>query len=205
MGHPEAFRWLPLPIQLRATLKYSTFFAVNPGTGTCGVQVFSANGLYDPDITSAGHQPSGFDELITLYDHGVVTHSSIEVHFNPGTIICVYGVNPTSSASAAYSDPNGYREQAHCKWDLANSYITSGGLKEIILHNKMDVARFLGVRDLLDGREYASDSTANPDEGAFWQVWAAANDGASDPGAINGQAVITYEVTFVEPRSFTGS
>lgn len=63
----------PLPITQKATFNY--FNAFNLDVGTVGVPasyVFSANGMYDPNITGIGHQPRGFDQLMALYDHYVV-------------------------------------------------------------------------------------------------------------------------------------
>ena len=51
-------------------------------TGTAGVisqYVFSANGVYDPNITSTGHQPLGFDTMMLYYEQYTVIESRITV------------------------------------------------------------------------------------------------------------------------------
>lgn len=55
-------------------------FSIDPAIGgLASTHVFSANGLFDTDITGVGHQPSGFDQLMTFYDHYTVTHAKITV------------------------------------------------------------------------------------------------------------------------------
>ncbi len=58
-----------LPIKF----KYQTSGTLNPGVaGVAAIQVMTANGLYDPDITGVGHQPRGFDQIMALYNHYTV-------------------------------------------------------------------------------------------------------------------------------------
>lgn len=63
-----------------ATLRYGTKLAIDPnGTIPFAQHVFSANSVYDPDYTAIGHQPRGFDQLMSLYDHFIVTKATIHV------------------------------------------------------------------------------------------------------------------------------
>jgi len=45
--------------------------------------VYSCNGLYDPDITTSGHQPMYFDQFGALYNHYCVIGSKIRVKVIP--------------------------------------------------------------------------------------------------------------------------
>lgn len=66
-------------------LKYVETFQLNPGVaGVPATYVFTANGLFDPNITGVGHQPRGFDELKNLFDHYQVKSSIIKVTFMQG-------------------------------------------------------------------------------------------------------------------------
>jgi len=69
------------PEQTRSTLRY--FATVDVGAATFGTtkQYFRCNGLFDPDITGTGHQPLGFDQLMTIYTSYVVLGAKIKCTF----------------------------------------------------------------------------------------------------------------------------
>lgn len=66
------------PKQLFNTVKYSELVSVTQAVGV-GTYKWSANGLYDPNITSTGSQPLYFDQLMTIYDHYTVLKSKIKL------------------------------------------------------------------------------------------------------------------------------
>ena len=69
-----------LPNKYTCRLRYVTKFTLTPEVNDVSVcKVFRANDLYDPDYSVGGHQPLGFDQLATLYDHFVVVGSKIRV------------------------------------------------------------------------------------------------------------------------------
>lgn len=43
---------------------------------------FTANGLFDPDVTGGGHQPRGYDQMMAIYERYVVTGVKVEVWFS---------------------------------------------------------------------------------------------------------------------------
>jgi len=84
--------WQPLfSASVKKRLRYSTTF-----TGSCtsgaitSTQVFRANDLYDPDFTSTGHQPMGFDQMMTFFNHFTVVWAKITCVFR-----CTSGTSPT--------------------------------------------------------------------------------------------------------------
>jgi hypothetical protein len=84
--------WMPLfPPTITKRLRYSTTFALSATTGAItSTQVFRANDLFDPDFTGTGHQPMGFDQLMTWYNHFVVIWAKITV-----VAKCTSGSAPT--------------------------------------------------------------------------------------------------------------
>jgi hypothetical protein len=193
-------RWFPLPKTLRAELAYSELgLSVNPGAGTLASYVFSANGLYDPNITGSGHQPKGWDQLIALYDHAIVESARIDVKFAPPDNALICGVNVSGTTSVTYTSAADYLELPHCKWDMTGIVSTYGKYHAISLHNEVDIARFLGVDDLTDGREFATANDGNPNEDVAFHIWAQSASGG-DPGAVYFVPRIVYTVLFVEPR-----
>lgn len=71
LGFPKVLkmkhRYVGAPVQLNCT------------TGAMATQVWSCNGLYDPDITNAGHQPLYFDQMAVIYNHYHVIGSKITI------------------------------------------------------------------------------------------------------------------------------
>lgn len=72
-------KWYPLGYTQSARLRYVETITINPDVAMAGDYVFSANGLYDPNVTGIGHQPYGFDELMAMYSHYAVIGSKITV------------------------------------------------------------------------------------------------------------------------------
>lgn len=78
--YTRAFGKNAFPSQLRNTLTYTETVSFSLVSGFASY-VFSANGLYDPNITGTGHQPYYFDQLMALYNHYTVLKSRIKVEF----------------------------------------------------------------------------------------------------------------------------
>lgn len=76
---PKSKAYAPLGTIHAANLRYCDNQTIDCGAGVSGDYVFSANGMYDPNITGVGHQPSGFDQMMTFFDHYCVTGSKCTV------------------------------------------------------------------------------------------------------------------------------
>jgi hypothetical protein len=72
---------MPLfPASTTKRLRYSTTFAGSTTAGAItSTQVFRANDLFDPDLTGTGHQPMGFDQMMTWYNHFAVISAKIVI------------------------------------------------------------------------------------------------------------------------------
>lgn len=65
--------------QRTCTLRYVDTVSLTLDANGLGQYSFSANGLFDPDLIIAGHQPMGFDQLMAIYGHYTVNWSKIKV------------------------------------------------------------------------------------------------------------------------------
>lgn len=83
-----------IPPKVTTTLKYVERVGMTSTTGAMALHTFSANGIFDPNITGTGHQPMYFDQLAALYNHYVVEASRIKVEIMP--------FNTTGSSSATF-------------------------------------------------------------------------------------------------------
>lgn len=83
----------PFPGTFYTRLTYTSRFALTPTVAdTLTTHLFACNGLYDVNITGTGHQPLGFDQFMSIYNHYEVLGSKCVVDFN---------VKGTSTATAA--------------------------------------------------------------------------------------------------------
>lgn len=184
----------PLPSSFKCSMIYATNFALNVATGGVpAVRVFSANGLYDPDITGVGHQPRGFDQLMALYDHYTVIGSKIEVmgSADQATNPMVFGIALMDGPSVS-TDADDYLEEPYSSWQLANP---NGPAVQVLqkFNNK-----FLGYKNPMSVEELEGTSSANPSEQAYYHVFAYSTS-ATDEGNVYLPVRITYTAILKEP------
>lgn len=197
-----------VPDVFRTELTYSDVFTVGPSTNEIlGVQVFSAGGLYDPDITGSGHQPCGFDQLMTFYDHYVVTHARIEVQgfvLGASNVEYILGeawlsVVPTASSTALTSSDLFFEHP----YAVAGLCGRASGVQGDRIVCSLDIPKWFGVTEA----EFIADDThrgtasGNPSEDSYFQVGAtrmAYSDASSIP--VTCRARITYKVLFLERK-----
>lgn len=174
-----------------------------PVTGLGVSHVLSANGLYDPDITGTGSQPTGFDQMMVFYEHYTVYNATLTVvfrNYSTSTAPVVYlaargDVTNVSSPSVIMTTGN-----TVCTTLNPGGYANS--LKELKM--TVRVAKFLGADDLQDNENMRGDVSANPIEGVFFHIGAFYNELAA-AGQVYFQARVTYEAVFSEPRVITPS
>lgn len=78
---PSTRNLTPFPNYRVTRHKYvETITMPSPSAGTMQYYTFSANGIYDPNITGTGHQPMWRDEMAAQYASYTVLDSSIQWH-----------------------------------------------------------------------------------------------------------------------------
>jgi hypothetical protein len=101
LSRDTTFLPMGLPEKIRMPLRYSTRVPMDSDIDSD--DVFAMNGVYDPDITQAGHQPRLFDQLMGLYQRYRVIKSAISFMFVPVATTnagaCVFGIQATLSAT----------------------------------------------------------------------------------------------------------
>jgi len=76
---PSRLRRLLQWVALGLRLLYYTFengVGLNPAIGAAAGYVFNLNSLHDPNTSGVGHQPTGFDQLIAIYEQLLFTVSN---------------------------------------------------------------------------------------------------------------------------------
>lgn len=198
----------PLPTKLLVKLKYYDTFTINPGLGTIGSYIFSANGMYDPNISGTGHQPRGFDQLMTMYDHFTVIASKATVQpleFT-GLGLCQYalalqdGATPIGIGASSIGDNVcEYNNVMYSNFPhvSAGSAIQTNQLPK--LKKKFGIKKFFHAKNPLTAAQWEGDVTSNPIEQAYYGVyyW---SESAADPPAVTFKILIQYTAVLHEPQ-----
>lgn len=189
------------------TFKYCETFSLNPGAGTAAINTFSANGMYDPNVTGVGHQPLGFDQLVgVLYDQYTVIGAKCKATFS------TTGSSGTLSqfrVGIAQRDTSGYSgtgtlliEQGRTNW---TTVAPLGGASQKSVTSKMSIGKFLGRSAIMADSDLKGDSGNNPIEQGFFIVWAAGIDDTEDGGAVFCTVEIEYLAVLHEPKLLASS
>lgn len=200
-----SFSKAPMPNNFGAKLRYAETFTIDPGTvGVAGVHVFSANGLYDPNITGVGHQPRGFDQLMTMYDHYTVVGSKITATFSTAGIAgaggpLLVGVAVKDSDSV-YTDKNDYMEGRNVVSRVLDRSAVDNESHSLVLKKAYSTRKFLGISKPLSNSLIRGTSGANPSEQAYFHLFSAIVTGTADAPVIEVSVVIDYLVVFTEPK-----
>lgn len=190
-----------------AKLKYSQHFKLDPAAGAAAIQVFRANGCFDPDVTGTGHQPSNFDQFMLNYDRFTVIGSqckftectNVTTSVIPGTMVCHLSENGTNiSVAHGIGGINNILEQPRLSKNARQIGIANDGGPWTITKN-FSAKKFFSAMDLNTNTYSGSDSN-DPTEGAFFECAFISNDDSSNPGQVQFRVDITYVVMFSEPK-----
>jgi hypothetical protein len=197
-------RTLPLfPAMVMKRLRYSTNIALASTAGAVTSYVFAANGLYDPDITSTGHQPMGFDEMMIYFNHYAVSYCKLtavaKCVSSSKMTVCVRqdgSATPITVIDRIVEIGGGVIEYLE---------LGSQALATKRLELGIDVAKVQGVSRsaFTADSSLRGTSAANPSELTYFHVqnW----DAAAQTGTVNFDIIMEFDAIFTEPRDGTAS
>lgn len=195
------------PDRFLCRLRYVETNSYNAGVGSFSENIFRANGIFDPNYTGGGHQPSNRDSWAARYDRYTVLSSKITVTWVPTTstplaipstvVVCLSeaGTNVTTAHGAGGID--NVLEQPRLNRSIG--YVGDPS-RPMSLTRKFSAKRFFGTKNILGDTPYSADVDANPAEQAFWEVASISPDDTVDPSAMTLRTTIEYIVMFTEPR-----
>lgn len=191
----------PLAVKLKTKMIYHEEFNLDVGAaGVPVTYVFSANGLYDPNITGIGHQPRGFDQLVgTLYDHFVVIGAKLTwTAHNADTGNANQMVLSLRDNSVSPSSPNDIMEYRYIKRAMLSPEGSGPNVKTLTLICNPN--KFLGRSKPLSDPDLKGSSLANPVEQAYFHCSVLPGPSGVDTGVIYNQVRIEYTAILIEPR-----
>jgi len=186
----------------RATLRYSANVTVTSASvfEAVGTHVFSANGAYDPDITGAGSQPRGFDELMALYDHYTVTASRVKVRYTNNSTTRPYVAIAVRDSPTGVPDAKTLFESSDCKiTDKILGRLSEGNESCAMTHN-VNVGNFLGRKSVMSDSELKGSAAANPAEQVYYHINCVNMDGSAS-SSVDAIVTLEYDIVLHEPKT----
>ncbi len=173
-------------------------------SGATSVYNYSVNGIFDPNITGTGHQPLGFDNLMAMYFHYVVTGAHIYINCTNTDVSNAQFLGVRLSGTAS----GGINVQTIIEQGLTTvAYLNAAG-SDAAASGAIDlgcsVAKFLNRKDIVDDQDLRGDAASNPLEQIYFQIYAAP-DVSVQSDLIRCNVRIEYHVTFLEPKSLISS
>jgi len=192
-----------MPKTRRAILRYTEHVtSMTSTTGTLASYVFRANGLYDPNYTSTGHQPMGFDQWAALYNHYVVLGSKMTVKVLPqetNVSPCVIGTFLTDGSAVPYTTPGSFIEAKRGPYRLFKA--TDRVVSLVQKYSSKKQFNVVDVKDNMD--RLGAPVTADPTEEAMFNIWFFTMDLTT--ASLNLFVSIDYIVEFSEPKDMATS
>lgn len=186
-------------------LKYCELISLNPGVATLAYHNFSCNGMYDPNVTSTGHQPIGFDQHMAWFDHYTVIASKITImgQAEDTTSEMLVGIFKNDDTTFLPTTAQHACELPDSKYKLVAEKDNGEGTTWR-LTSKFNAKKDLSISKPLSEKDLAGTSGANPDEQTFWTIWAGPV-GSADLASVNVWVHIEYIAVLTEPKDMIQS
>lgn len=191
-------------------LKYVETVRMQTLTSAPAKYVFSANNIYDPNVTGTGHQPLFHDQYAAMYDHYLVLGSKIRAQFyvnsNSVTYAGAVGIKIDDNANTTslvetlleHNSRNISYRMMYCRTDSSPSMA--------VVKQYYSPRRFFGFRNPRDARDSIGAACgASPTEQCYYNLFVGTPDNSEDLAEIGVTVTILYMVLFTEPKDQGGS
>lgn len=194
-----------LPTRNIKKFRYVQDVNLNPTIGSAANFTFSANGMFQPPITSGfagNHQPYGFDQFMEQYNFYMVLGSKITVTWSLGqpgdsvsnNIICGVFLKDDLLIN---TNPQLLRENGHSRWTMISD---ARHPKRSV--KKFSAKRFFNLTNVKDNAEYAGTADSNPLQSAYFHLWACSAAPNVDSSVVLANVMIEYIAVLQEPNTF---
>lgn len=186
--------------------RYVEQISLTAGVSTPATFTFRANGMFDPDArVGLGHQPIGFDQLMTFYNHYTVLGAKLKATFisqGPTASVnsAVVGIELSGNATPTTA-LNDIYEQGHSKVAVMSNG-NAGQVKSVI--HKLSVKKFLG-QNPLDEDANAGTISSDPAELIYFHVFVAGTNSTVNPAVVDVLLELEQTALLHEPKPLAGS
>lgn len=183
-----------MPKLFKTSLKYREAIRFTTNGLVPDVYVFRANDLFDPNFTSTGHQPRGFDQMMQWYSHFTVLASKIEVYPVCTAGLVTFGVQ-LSDSSTSVGTSQDWPEQPRMVTSTRNVY--EGNAKAMKYY--FDANKFFGITAPIQASQLQGSTAGGPSEQAYYHIFSQPIDTTATV-ICEYSVLITYQVVFHGPR-----
>jgi len=194
--------FMPLfPPRTHKVLRYHTNVNITTSAGAVSTYIFRANDLFDPDFTSTGHQPMGFDQMMVFYNHFAVDRCRIKVNFNNTAAGCIHVGIRLDASSTPLTSSDQIIEFGGTTYDILEAKNTYGCTKTLELD--VDIARVQGIprKNITTDPNLRGDAATSPVEITYFHLFVWDPNGQS--GTANCDVTLEQSSYFMEPRDAT--
>lgn len=189
----------PLNKSFRFKTQYYSAVDLNPSVFTVS-HVFSLTGLFDPDITSTGHQPIGFDQVMPMYDHYTVIGARAKVIFtNTDTTkaqtVCLHLRDSATTTTSL----TGIIENGMGRYTVLAPAGSGGNVRTLSIN--CSPSKFFG-RKVLQGDKYQGTVASNPSDQCYLHISVSDNAGG-DSSVVQCSVLIQYIAILTEPKQLS--
>lgn len=187
-----------VPKTLTRVFRYSDNFVITPALlGVAKEVPFLANGMFDPFVGLGGHQPYGFDQWMSWYDHFTVVKAKVTVHYcmtNPGSDAAGTCLLRLDDDGVALTNAQHILEMPGTK-----SSMIGGGSATRTLTKSFNARRFFGGASKVGSTNYKGSVAADPAEKAYFNIGFLSNQlGTISPVAVT--VMIEYTAVLSERK-----
>lgn len=181
-----------------AKLRYADTIQLVSTSGSIAYWTFRANSCHDPDYTSSGHQPMGWDIWSQLYNHYIVLGSKITVKAvedgtsaGPSTYC---GIIIGDSVTVPHSSASSYLEEGY------KTRINVFQRKPLVYTQTYSAKKFFNLANIKDNiSRLGATFGTNPTDDAYFHMWQQPVDSTSSNTMLY-SVIIEYIVLFSEPK-----
>jgi len=176
--------------------------AINSPIAGVNALVYSLNGLFDPDISGVGDQPTGFDEYMALYSKYTVLATKVKIKaLNADSEYPQICGATVTALDGTTTDPNVYIRNGTPQWHILGRYGDGNNQREWTMD--VDIQQ-LSKSNILVDPQFSGISNSNPDNQWYLQIWSGGHDG-SDAGNVYWYLEFEYLTEFREPATTLNS
>lgn len=194
-----------LPKQRITKLRYCESIQRTTTSGVLDRYVYRANGAYDPNQSGTGHQPFGFDQWASLFNHYTVLGAKITVRTvaitNASAVPLHTGLYLGDGTSTPYTL---YTQFQEAKKGSFRIMLGSIGEKSYRNTSTFSAKKYFGVKDVMDNQNLRATVLTVPAEEAYFHIWVQAADLAAT-ATVRHDVTIDYIIKFTEPKDIASS